>query len=134
MKTPKRLQKTGRGRPARQGYSFGADEAPGQDEPRRAAESHDDSSPLVGDALGQYLKEMGEIPLLAREEELALALRLETARRRYRRAALFRWEAIREVVELFTRARAGELMLERQVDVIPSPGLTVERVRTRLPR
>ena len=43
------------------------------------------------DALGLYLRQMGSIPLLTREQELTLAKRLETARRRYRRAVLFSW-------------------------------------------
>src|SRR5437763_808513 len=42
----------------------------------------------VDDALGLYLKQMGSIPLLSRDRELALAIRLEDARRRYRHAVL----------------------------------------------
>ena len=47
------------------------------------------------DALGLYLRQMGSIPLLTREQELTLARRLETARRRYRRAILFSWLSLR---------------------------------------
>src|SRR6516162_9029057 len=43
------------------------------------------------DALGLYLRQMGSIPLLNRQQELSLAQRLERARRRYRRAALANW-------------------------------------------
>src|SRR5688500_16730904 len=39
------------------------------------------------DALGLYLRQMGAIPLLNREQELSLARRLETARKRFRKAA-----------------------------------------------
>src|SRR5262245_48939048 len=44
------------------------------------------------DALGLYLRQMGAIPLLTRQQELALAQRLERVRRRYRRAALANWQ------------------------------------------
>src|SRR5262249_23169959 len=46
------------------------------------------SSKSSDDALGLYLKQMGAIPLLNRKQELELAQRLETARLRYRHAAL----------------------------------------------
>src|SRR5437588_8780718 len=53
----------------------------------------------VDDALGLYLKQMGSIPLLSRDRELALAMRLEDKRRRYRRAVLFNWVVLRKVYD-----------------------------------
>src|SRR5579883_734330 len=55
------------------------------------------------DALGLYLKQMGAIPLLNREKELALARQLELVRSRYRRSVLFCWWAMQRVVGLFER-------------------------------
>src|SRR5262245_14853487 len=43
------------------------------------------------DALGLYLRQMGAIPLLNRDQELKLARQLETARMRYRRSVLASW-------------------------------------------
>src|SRR5262245_3297917 len=60
------------------------------------------------DALGLYLRQMGSIPLLTRAQELALAQRLETTRKRYRRAVLFSWLTISRVVEVFQRVRQGD--------------------------
>src|SRR5262249_7649094 len=71
-----------------------------------AAETHageDSHQGGADDALGLYLKQMGAIPLLNRNKELALALRLETARTRYRRAAFFSWVMIGKVVAQFQR-------------------------------
>src|SRR5437588_6210277 len=68
------------------------------------------------DALGLYLKQMGAIPLLSREKELALAIRLETARSRYRHAVLFSWWTIRRVVEIFERIQAGDSPIDPQID------------------
>ena len=63
-----------------------------------AVELSDDEVQSADDPLGLYLRQMGSIPLLSRQEELALAQQLETARRRYRRAALSCWLVIRHVV------------------------------------
>jgi len=85
------------------------------------------------EALSLYLREMGAIPMLKRTEELALARRLEHLRRRYRRAALWSWAMIARAVDLFEQVQAGQVNLERNVDVFPSLQLTVERIRKRLP-
>ncbi len=115
--------KTG-GRPAVPDEEVVAEEAPapGEDDVKAA------------DALGLYLKQMGCIPLLNREQEAELTTRLERLRTRYRHAALWSWPALARVVETFDRIRAGELVLERTVDVMPGQGLTHERIRGRLPR
>jgi RNA polymerase primary sigma factor len=76
---------------------------------------------------------MGSVPLLSRDEELALARRLEKSRRRYRRAALWNWAMVGRLVGVFERIRSGELNLDRHVDVVASAGLTVPRLRSRLP-
>jgi RNA polymerase primary sigma factor len=90
--------------------------------------------PTADDALGLYLQQMGAIALLTRREELELAQRLEKARQRYRRAALASWAVLARVIETFGRIQAGELPLDRTVDVFPGLGLTSERIRARLPR
>src|SRR5262245_15824226 len=83
---------------------------------------------------GLYLNQMGSVPLLNRQEELELTGRLDRLRGRYRRAALCSAVVLGRVVETFERIRAGALPLERTIDVVPSLGLTAERVRGRLPR
>jgi RNA polymerase primary sigma factor len=85
------------------------------------------------DTLGLYLKQMAAIPMLNREQELEVVRSLEVARRRYRRAALWSWDIIGQVIDTFERIEAGELVLDRTVDVVPSLDLTVERIRQRLP-
>jgi RNA polymerase primary sigma factor len=94
----------------------------------------DEADSLAGDdALGLYLRQMGSIPLLDREEELEKSRELEGVRHRYRRAALWHWAAIAEVVRTFETVQAGEVPLERVIDVFPGLGLTAEVVRARMP-
>jgi RNA polymerase primary sigma factor len=100
----------------------------------RTETSMAEDSLSADDTLGVYLQQMGAVPLLSRDEELALAQRLERARHRYRHAALWNWNVLAQVVETFERIQAGRLSLDRTIDVIPSLGLDAARVRARLPR
>jgi RNA polymerase primary sigma factor len=92
-----------------------------------------EGSPAADDPLSLYLQQMGSIPLLSRTQELELAQRLERLRARYRHAALWNWDMLAQVMETFEHIRSGELSLDRMVDVVPSLGLTIERIRERLP-
>jgi len=87
----------------------------------------------VDDALGLYLKQMGSIPLLSRDRELALAKHLENSRSRYRRAVLFNWVVLRKVYEKFQEIKAGTTPIDPHIDVINSLGLTRESILARLP-
>jgi RNA polymerase primary sigma factor len=87
----------------------------------------------VDDALGLYLKQMGSIPLLSRDRELALAVRLENARNRYRHAVLFNWVILRKVYDKFQDVKAGVTPLDPHIDVINSVGLTREHIAARVP-
>jgi RNA polymerase primary sigma factor len=101
---------------------------------RAAPESERESDGVLAeDTLGLYLKQMAAIPMLNRKRELEVVQGLEVARRRYRRAALWSWNAIGQVLDTFERIEAGELILDRMVDVVPSLDLTVERIRQRMP-
>src|SRR6266852_4489321 len=48
----------------------------------------DDGDRRIDDPVRMYLTQMGEIPLLKREEEIALAKKIEVTRKRFRRKVL----------------------------------------------
>jgi RNA polymerase primary sigma factor len=85
------------------------------------------------DALGLYLRQMGAIPLLNRPEEVALAIELEVARTRYRRAAMSSWLTLGRVVETLQRVQAGEQALDPTIDVVTSLGLSRDKILARMP-
>ena len=104
------------------------------DDEQQVAEVHEEgSSQAADDALGLYLRQMGAIPLLNRKEELALSKKLESARNRYRHAALLSWHILRRVVETFDRVRAGQLAVDPTIDVVTSLGLSREKILARMP-
>ncbi|HZV06882.1 MAG TPA: sigma-70 family RNA polymerase sigma factor [Gemmataceae bacterium] len=86
------------------------------------------------DPFGLYLQQMGAISMLNRQQELELTSRLERLRRRYRHAALCSVSVLAHVVNLFERIHAGEMPLDRNIDEVPSLGLTAARIRPRLSR
>jgi RNA polymerase primary sigma factor len=116
--------------------TFGAEEpeSAGLDEEAPAAqEGHEADENAPDDALGLYLRQMGAIPLLSREEELALAQRLEHKRNRYRRAALLNWRTLRKVVETFERIAAGQLPIDPNIDVVTTLNLSRDKILARMP-
>lgn len=100
------------------------------DEPRATEASAHGSD----DVLGLYLQQMGSIPLLKRQEELALATHLERVRERYRHVILCNQEVLGRLLDTFEQIRTGVLSLERNVDVVTGLDRTAECIKERLPR
>jgi RNA polymerase primary sigma factor len=104
-------------------------EAPVEVEETVAEDSHGGAD----DALGLYLRQMGAIPLLNREQELKLARRLEDARRRFRRAATASAHILQRVLQTFEAVGEGRLAVDPVIDVVTSLGLSRERILARMP-
>jgi RNA polymerase primary sigma factor len=70
----------------------------------------------MDDPVRMYLRQMGQIPLLTREQEIALAKRIEDAEDDLKRA-VYATKAIRyEVLELARKILSGEVHLESIID------------------
>jgi len=105
-----------------------------EDEAAPAAEAEvatEDESSGSGadDALGLYLRQMGAIPLLNREKELALARKLEHHRNRFRRAALLCVRVLNRVADKFESIAGGQTPIDPHVDVYSSPELKLSRLQ-----
>jgi RNA polymerase primary sigma factor len=97
------------------------------------ARTEEETGQSPDDTLGLYLRQMGAIPLLTREQELDLSKRLETARRRYRHAALLSLRVLGGVVETFERVMSGQLAVDPTIDVVTSLNLSREKILARMP-
>ncbi|MEX2119850.1 MAG: sigma-70 family RNA polymerase sigma factor [Pirellulales bacterium] len=71
----------------------------------------------IEDPVRIYLMQMGEIPLLTRDEEIAAATQIERTRRKYRLSLLGSDFILQGAVTLLKKVRDGELRLDRTVDV-----------------
>ncbi len=85
------------------------------------------------DPVRMYLTQMGEIPLLTRQQEIALAKRIELTRARFRRKLLQCDYVIQFAVKILKRVHTGELPFDRTVQVSVTDRLEKEQILGRFP-
>ncbi|HEV3257715.1 MAG TPA: RNA polymerase sigma factor RpoD [Gemmataceae bacterium] len=93
----------------------------------------EEDSRRIDDPVRMYLTQMGEIPLLKREEEIALAKKIEVTRKRFRRKVLECDYALSNVVETLKRVHAGDLPFDRTVKVSLTENLEKDKILQRMP-
>jgi RNA polymerase primary sigma factor len=71
----------------------------------------------IDDPVRMYLMQMGEIPMLSRQEEVASARRIERTRTRFRRSMLASDFVLHGAVSLLEKVRDGRLRLDRTLEV-----------------
>jgi RNA polymerase primary sigma factor len=87
----------------------------------------------IDDPVRMYLTQMGEIPLLKRDEEISLAKKIEVTRKRFRRKVLECDYALCSVVETLQRVHTGELPFDRTVKVSLTENLEKDKILQRMP-
>jgi RNA polymerase primary sigma factor len=109
------------------------DEDEAEQEPATAAEPEYATGP--DDALGLYLRQMGAIRLLNKEQEKTLAERLDRRRARFRRAALLSAYVVGRAYNLFKRVQAGQAPIDPTIDVYSDEGMRLsrEQILARMP-
>lgn len=85
------------------------------------------------DPIRLYLAQMAEIPLLTRDEEIALAKKIEVTRKRYRRSVLGCSLATRVTYQTLVKVFKGHLPFDRTIKVSLTEGLTKEQIQGRMP-
>jgi RNA polymerase primary sigma factor len=93
----------------------------------------EDDSRRIDDPVRMYLTQMGEIPLLKREQEIALAKKIEVTRKRFRRKVLECDGALSQVVDVLKRVHTGELPFDRTVKVSLTENLEKDKILQRMP-
>jgi len=88
---------------------------------------------LTDDPIRMYLSQMAQIPLLSRDEEVALAKKIEITRKRFRRSVLACDFAMRTTVETLRKVHQGDLPFDRTIKVSLTERLTKEQIQARMP-
>jgi RNA polymerase primary sigma factor len=120
-------------------------EAP-ESEPEAAKEEHSKEDELLekqlvgaetsrrfDDPIRTYLTQMGEIPLLTRESEIALARKIELARMSFRRKMLECDYCTRGAVEILEHVQDGTLSFDRTMKISTAENLVRSVIKKRLP-
>jgi RNA polymerase primary sigma factor len=93
----------------------------------------EEDSRRIDDPVRMYLTQMGEIPLLKRDEEISLAKKIEVTRKRFRRKVLECDYALSNVVDTLKRVHTGDLPFDRTVKVSLTENLEKDKILQRMP-
>ncbi|HLF92625.1 MAG TPA: RNA polymerase sigma factor region1.1 domain-containing protein, partial [Planctomycetota bacterium] len=106
-------------------------EGPREREPREPKTPG--GSAKIDDPVRLYLTQMGQIPLLSREDELRLASRIELTRKRFRAKVLESPVAVAEAIAILEEVKNGDLAFDRTLKADSSIEFPKISVLERLP-
>ena len=96
-------------------------------------EPGEEKSRKIDDPVRMYLTQMGEIPLLTREQEISLAKKIEVTRKRFRRHLLESEYALKLSIDILTKVHRSELPFDRTIKVSVTEGLEKNQILGRMP-
>jgi len=115
------------------GEEFEEDEASAIEGGRAAEEELEKEPKRVDDPVRMYLTQMGEIPLLSREDEIALAKKIELTRKRFRRKVLESDLSLREAIRILDDVQNGEIPFDRTMNLSDEFDSTRSDILKRIP-
>jgi RNA polymerase primary sigma factor len=89
--------------------------------PAPATPAHPVIAEKIDDPVRMYLTQMGEIPLLTREQEIFLAKSIEITRKRYRKKVMGSGLSMTLALKVLHQVLDGELAFDRTLKVNPNP-------------
>ena len=92
-----------------------------EEEPRGSLFSRGAMPEKIDDPVRMYLTQMGEIPLLTREQEIYLAKTIEITRKRFRKKCMGSGFCMDESLRTLEQVARGELAFDRTLKVNPNP-------------
>jgi RNA polymerase primary sigma factor len=108
-------------------------EEPKEEKEKPEAEELEAVTKRIDDPVRMYLTQMGEIPLLTREQEIGLAKKIEMTRMHFRRRVLESDYCIQQATEILTQVHEGDLPFDRTMKVSTAENLSKETITERMP-
>ena len=99
---------------------------------RQETTTRTESRNITDDPIRMYLMQMGEIPLLSRDEELSYAKEIEATRYDYRNTMLATNYMLQAAVSMLDKVLNGKLRLDRTIEVSVTNASGKEAVLKRL--
>ncbi len=106
------------------------DEEPDSDVRSRVAQPEPER---MDDPVRMYLQQMGEIPLLTREEEISLAKKIELARKQYRKKVLESPLCLEMALEILQRVDDGNVPFDNALKADAAVDVGKSEIQRRLP-
>ncbi|MFA5864666.1 MAG: RNA polymerase sigma factor RpoD [Phycisphaerae bacterium] len=91
------------------------------------------STRRIDDPVRMYLTQMGEIPLLTRDEEIRLAKKIELTRMAFRRRVLENDYCILQAIKILQQVESGDLPFDRTMKTSTTETLGKDSINKRLP-
>ncbi len=92
-----------------------------------------ESAIATDDPVRMYLMQMGEIPLLNRQQEISAARKIENTRTRFRHCMLATDFLLQAAVSALEKVRDGQLRLDRTIEVSVTNTVEKKRIMKRIP-
>src|SRR5687768_1639354 len=87
----------------------------------------------IDDPVRMYLTQMGEIPLLTRDQEISLAKKIEITRKRYRHTTLDSGIAVGEAIRILQDVARGDLAFDRTLRIGTADPVGKDDLQKRMP-
>ena len=91
------------------------------------------STEKIDDPVRMYLTQMGEIPLLTRDEEISLSKKIEITRKRYRHQVLENGAGIAAAIAILRQVAQGDLAFDRTLRIGTADPVDKDDLQRRMP-